>query len=117
MEPFSHCKLHDVCYIHKGMTAIICSPKRLSKSLIHATNIQLTEQQISYPRYGQCKPRGNPGAGEVVSYSGPWDIDEVEGGVSVCSGNGSGWDRRGSGIDWSNYVHQPCNNKHNSTRF
>ena len=40
-----HCNLH-VCYIHMGMTAV-CSPKSLSKSLIHTTNIQLTEQQIA----------------------------------------------------------------------
>ena len=33
-------------HVHKGMTAV-CSPKSLSKSLIHTTNIQLTEQQIA----------------------------------------------------------------------
>ena len=32
------------------------------------------------------------------------DVDEGKGGVSVCSGNRSGWGRRGSGIDWSKYI-------------
>ena len=51
--PFQYClsnlKIEQsvhVYYIHKGMTAV-CSPKSLSKSLIHTTNIQLTEQQIA----------------------------------------------------------------------
>ena len=89
----------------QGMTAV-CSPKSLSKSLIH--HQYPADRATDCPHYGQGKPRGNPGASEVVTR----DVDEGEGGVSVCSGNGSGWGRRGSAIDWSKYINPAIINLH-----